>query len=231
MSQETALRQLNRLQHSLGYEFSDPALLRLALTHRSALGDNNERLEFLGDSIVNHIVAESLFRRFPEASEGEMSRMRAGLVKGDTLAEIARELGLGDYLRLGPGERKSGGHRRGSILADALEATIGAMLLDSDVERCRKSVLPWFESRLALLSLEGLDKDPKTRLQEYLQGRQCPLPDYQLLAVEGEDHEQSFEVSCCLEKPALVTKGNGSSRRRAEQVAAERALQQLRDLI
>lgn len=219
-----------RLQLTLGYEFSDPALLRLALTHRSVAGDNNERLEFLGDSIVNHIVAESLFRRFPDASEGEMSRMRAGLVKGDTLAEIARELRLGDYLRLGPGERKSGGHRRGSILADALEATIGAILLDSSVDRCRESVLPWFEPRLELLALDGLDKDPKTRLQEYLQGRQCPLPDYQLLNVEGEDHEQSFQVRCCLQKPPLVTEGSGSSRRRAEQVAAECALQQLEDL-
>src|SRR5210317_1098567 len=160
-----------RLQRALGYEFTDPHLLSLALTHRSASGANNERLEFLGDSIVKHIIAEALYHQFPESREGDMSRMRATLVKGDTLAELARELQLGDYLQLGPGERKSGGHRRGSILADAFEAVVGAILLDAGVEQCRERVLDWFSTRLDDLSDSLVEKDPKTRLQEYLQGR------------------------------------------------------------
>jgi ribonuclease-3 len=226
---EQELRTMKRLQQALGYEFSDPGLLALALTHRSAIGSNNERLEFLGDSIVNHIVAEALYRRFDTAREGEMSRMRAALVKGETLAAVATDLGIGEYLRLGPGERKSGGHRRASILADALEATIGAILLDSDVETCRACVLRWFASRLDELSLEEVEKDPKTRLQEYLQGRQQPLPDYQLLRVEGEDHDQKFHIACRLSEPAIVFEGSGSTRRKAEQAAAGNALERLQD--
>ena len=218
-----------RLQRVLGYEFADTALLELALTHRSAGNRNNERLEFLGDSILNHIVAESLYRKFPEAREGDMSRMRSSLVKGDTLAEVARELELGEHLLLGAGERKSGGKRRGSILADALEAVIGAILLDSNVEACRERVLAWFDSRLKTLDLkaEGADKDPKTRLQEYLQGRRKPLPEYELLGVLGDDHDQQFHVACRLDKPALVVEGAGSSRRKAEQAAAKTALERL----
>jgi ribonuclease-3 len=223
------MREIQRLQQALGYQFSDPDLLVLALTHRSVAGSNNERLEFLGDSIINHIIAEALYRRFSGAREGEMSRMRAALVKGDTLAEVASDLGLGEYLRLGPGERKSGGHRRASILADALEATVGAILLDSDVERCRTCVLHWFAPRLDDLSLEEVDKDPKTRLQEYLQGRQNPLPDYQLQRVEGDDHDQRFHVACRLREPVLVVEGSGSSRRKAEQDAASNALARLLD--
>jgi ribonuclease-3 len=218
---------LARLQRALGYEFSDPELLKLALTHRSAGGHNNERLEFLGDSIVNHIIAEALYQRFPRAQEGDMSRMRASLVKGDTLAEVAVELQLGDYLQLGPGERKSGGHRRGSILADAFEAVVGAILLDSTVERCRARVLDWFAPRLEQLSDGAADKDPKTQLQEYLQGRRNPLPEYELLGVLGEDHKQQFHVACRLQKPTLVVEGAGSSRRKAEQAAARSALERL----
>ena len=157
-----------RLQQVLGYQFRDSGLLDLALTHCSAGGQNNERLEFLGDSIVNHIIAEALFLRFPASREGEMSRMRASLVKGDTLAEVALELELGDHLRLGSGERKSGGHRRASILADAFEAVVGAILLDSDVEQCRQCVLGWFDARLQQLSTGTVEKDAKTQLQEYL---------------------------------------------------------------
>jgi ribonuclease-3 len=216
-----------RLQRALGYEFSDPELLKLALTHRSAGGHNNERLEFLGDSIVNHIIAEALYQRFPRAREGDMSRMRASLVKGDTLAEVALELQLGDYLQLGPGERKSGGHRRGSILADAFEAIVGAILLDSTVEQCRARVLDWFAPRLELLSEGAADKDPKTQLQEYLQGRRNPLPEYELLGVLGEDHKQQFRIACRLQKPDLVVEGAGSSRRKAEQAAARSALERL----
>ena len=216
-----------RLQRALGYVFTDPQLLTLALTHRSAGGHNNERLEFLGDSILNHIIAEALYQQFPQAREGDMSRMRASLVKGDTLAEVARELQLGDYLVLGPGERKSGGHRRSSILADAFEAVVGAVLLDSTVERCRMSVLGWFAVRLEQLSRGAADKDAKTQLQEYLQGRRNPLPEYELLGVQGEDHKQQFRVACRLQKPALIVEGAGSSRRKAEQAAARCALQRL----
>lgn len=221
------MADIAHLQRTLGYEFSDPQLLALALTHRSAGGSNNERLEFLGDSIVNHIIAEALYRQFPHSREGKMSRMRASLVKGDTLAEVARELQLGDYLRLGRGELKSGGHRRDSILADAFEAVVGAILLDGGVERCRECVLIWFGSRLQQLTLEAADKDAKTRLQEYLQGRNCPLPEYQLLNVQGDDHQQRFHVACRLDKQGLVAEGNGSSRRKAEQAAASSALEKL----
>ncbi|RLA57584.1 MAG: ribonuclease III [Gammaproteobacteria bacterium] len=216
-----------RLQRALDYVFTDPQLLTLALTHRSAGGHNNERLEFIGDSILNHIIAEALYQQFPQAREGDMSRMRASLVKGDTLAEVARELQLGDYLVLGPGERKSGGHRRSSILADAFEAVVGAVLLDSTVERCRMSVLGWFAVRLEQLSRGAADKDAKTQLQEYLQGRRNPLPEYELLGVQGEDHKQQFRVACRLQKPALIVEGAGSSRRKAEQAAARCALQRL----
>jgi len=216
-----------RLQRALGYEFTDPQLLTLALTHRSARGHNNERLEFLGDSIVNHIIAEALYHQFPASREGDMSRMRASLVKGDTLAELARELQLGDYLQLGPGERKSGGYRRGSILADALEAVVGAILLDSDVEQCRSCVLAWFAPRLQALTCGTADKDAKTRLQEYLQGRGSGLPQYELLGVQGEDHDQQFRVACQLQKPKQAFEGSGSSRRKAEQAAASAALRRL----
>jgi len=216
-----------RLQRALGYQFSNPELLSLALTHRSASGHNNERLEFLGDSIVNHIIAEALYHRFPKAREGDMSRMRSSLVKGDTLAQVARELQLGDHLQLGPGERKSGGHRRASILADAFEAVVGAILLDSDVEQCRSCVLGWFAPRLEQLTRGTADKDAKTQLQEYLQGRRNPLPEYELLGVLGEDHEQQFHVACRLQKPTLIVEGAGSSRRKAEQAAARIALERL----
>ena len=221
------MSDIARLQRALGYAFADPQLLSLALTHRSAGGHNNERLEFLGDSILNHIIAEALYQQFPQAREGDMSRMRASLVKGDTLAEVARELQLGDYLVLGPGERKSGGHRRSSILADAFEAVVGAILLDSTVERCRMSVLGWFAVRLEQLKHGAADKDAKTQLQEYLQGRRNPLPVYELLDVQGEDHQQQFRVACRLRQPTLSVEGAGSSRRKAEQAAARSALESL----
>ena len=221
------MADIARLQKVLGYQFDNVELLQLALTHCSAGNQNNERLEFLGDSILNHIVAEALYLRYPSANEGEMSRMRASLVKGETLAEIARDLTLGDFLVLGVGERKSGGHRRNSILADTLEAIIGAILLDSDVERCRGTVLAWVEPRLQVLSASADNKDAKTRLQEFLQGRNYPLPQYDLLGVQGSDHAQQFKVACRLSKPQLVAEGNGSSRRRAEQDAAMTALERL----
>lgn len=217
----------SRLQKAIGYQFGEQSLLQLALTHCSAGSRNNERLEFLGDSIINHIVAEALYHRFPASQEGEMSRMRAFLVKGETLAEVARELGLGDFVVLGAGERKSGGRRRESILADTLEAVAGAVLLDSNVEQCRVTVLAWFESRLQTLSFANAEKDAKTQLQEFLQGRNYPLPEYDLLSVHGDDHAQQFQVACRLSKPQLVVEGNGPSRRKAEQSAASSALERL----
>lgn len=215
------------LQDRLGYRFEDPALLSLALRHRSVTGGNNERLEFLGDSVLNHIIAESLYQRFPKAREGQLSRLRASLVKGETLAEIGRELGLGEFLVLGPGERKSGGHRRGSILADAVEAIAGAILLDAGIETCRECLLRWYGERLEKLPPEAAEKDAKTRLQEWLQGRGKGLPDYELMSVHGADHRQQFRVACRLADLDLVFEGQDSSRRRAEQRAAAAALEAL----
>ena len=215
------------LERALGHTFADPQLLHRALTHRSVSGRNNERLEFLGDSIVNHIIAEALYRRFPQASEGDMSRMRASLVKGDTLAILARELELGEHLLLGPGERKSGGYRRSSILADTLEALAGAILLDAGYEHCKACVTAWYSTRLEQLSSGAADKDAKTRLQEYLQGRGSPLPLYALVEEQGDDHDKHFKVACQVSRPQMVVEGSGKSRRKAEQAAAENALQRL----
>lgn len=217
------------LLNRLGCEFSDFTLAERALTHRSFEGPNNERLEFLGDSILNFIIAEELYQRFPRAQEGDLSRMRARLVKGETLADIAREHQLGDCLRLGPGELKSGGHRRESILADALEALIGAIYLDAGIERCRALVLAWYQQRLAQVVPGEVNKDAKTRLQEMLQGRGLPLPVYHLLDTRGEAHRQLFEVAC--EVPSLQARfiGSGGSRRAAEQAAAEAAIARLQE--
>lgn len=217
----------DRLQRNLGYGFRDPGLLALALTHRSCGSDNNERLEFLGDSVLNHIIAERLFHLFPACSEGELSRMRAALVRKESLASVARELCLGEAVSLGPGERKSGGHRRDSILADALEAVVGALLLDGGQDAASERVLAWFGERLAAVSPGTATKDAKTSLQEYLQGRGLPLPAYELAQVEGEDHRQQFTVECRLQEPALAVRGSGSSRQRAEQAAAVAALEVL----
>ena len=220
-------KQLNRLQRAIGYQFNNVDLLVLALTHRSFGGKNNERLEFLGDSVLNFIIAESLFCCFEEAREGQLSRLRARLVKGVTLAEIAREFNLGEYLQLGVGELKSGGYRRDSILADALESVIGAIYLDSDFANCRKQVLNWFDSRLKTLNLKDTTKDSKTRLQEFLQSRQQELPKYDVISVEGKAHAQVFNVRCSIEDLNEATEGFGSSRRLAEQKAAKKALRLL----
>ncbi|MFL1406101.1 ribonuclease III [Marinobacter sp. M1N3S26] len=218
---------LDRLQRRIGYTFHDPELLMLALTHRSFGNQNNERLEFLGDSLVNMIIAEHLYHHFERAREGQLSRLRARMVKGVTLAEIGREFELGQYLRLGSGEKKSGGFRRDSILADAVESIIGAIYLDSGFDTCRQQVLHWFEKRLQRLDIQDTQKDPKTRLQEYLQSRQFPLPRYDVISVDGEAHAQTFHVSCALPSLDRQTTGVGSSRRIAEQQAARAALQQL----
>lgn len=218
---------LEQLQRRIGYQFKSPERLTLALTHRSYGNQNNERLEFLGDSIVNMVIAESLFLSFDKAREGHLSRLRARMVKGVTLAEIGREFELGSYLRLGSGELKSGGFRRESILADAVESVIGAIYLDSDFYTCREQVLRWFEPRLKQLDLQDTQKDPKTRLQEYLQSRQFPLPRYEVISVDGEAHSQTFHVSCVLSSLDRKTSGVGSSRRIAEQEAARSALKKL----
>ena len=215
------------LESAIGYRFSERSLLSQALAHRSTGRHNNERLEFLGDSILNHLVAEHLYRSFPRAREGALSRMRAEMVKGETLAAVARELSLGDYLALGPGEMKSGGRHRDSILADALEAVTGAILVDGGIDACRRCVLAMLGERLQSLKDVDLDKDPKTRLQEFLQARGLPLPDYELLDVGGSDHEQEFRVSCRLLKPQSSAEGTGRSIRRAEQAAARNALERL----
>jgi len=198
------------VRERLGYEPQDLALFRAALTHRSAPGANNERLEFLGDAVVNLAIAQRLYEAFPLATEGELSRLRARLVSREPLAEIAVSLGLGETLQLGSGELRSGGFRRQSILADALEALCGAIFLTARIA--------------ALPSPEAL-KDPKTRLQEYLQSRSLTLPRYQILGIEGEDHAQTFRVSCEVPGLALRVEGGGSSRRRAEQQAAQAMLE------
>ena len=219
---------LARLERKLGYEFSDRSRLELALTHRSCGSRNNERLEFLGDSIVNFVIAEALYERFPKAREGQLSRLRARMVRGVTLAELGREFDLGEFLRLGSGELKSGGYRRESILADAVEAIIGAIYLDAGMDVCHERIRTWFNDRLDGLSAsDQQNKDPKTRLQEYLQARQKALPNYKVVNITGDAHDQVFSVVCELEGPDETTRGEGSSRRGAEQQAARHALQQL----
>jgi ribonuclease-3 len=204
------------------HRFADAALLHQALTHRSAGSPHNERLEFLGDALLNLIVAEQLYLRWPRADEGAMTRTRAELVRESSLARIARELGVGERLTLGPGEMKSGGHRRDSILADALEAIIAACYLDAGFDACRNMLLPWFEPLLeALPPLHQVGKDAKTRLQEWLQARQLPRPVYELLGESGDEHDKTFRVGCTLEQPPLSGEGTGTSRRAAEQRAAE----------
>ncbi|WP_205619973.1 ribonuclease III [Dasania marina] len=213
-----------RLLAKLGYEFKDSQLLELALSHRSVGAKNNERLEFLGDSIVNFVIAESLFERFPKLKEGELSQMRAQMVKGKTLAEIAREFELGDYLKLGQGEMKSGGFRRESILADTVEALIGAIYLDSDMLQCRERVLSWYHSRLEAIASKKSHKDAKTTLQEILQAKKKALPVYTLIETSGEDHDQHFQIAC--EIPGLPNCiGEGGNRRSAEQAAAAAAIE------
>lgn len=218
---------INRLQRKIGYEFVNPELINLALTHRSANGKHNERLEFLGDSILSFVVADELYHRFPNVDEGDMSRMRATLVRGHTLAELGREFMLGDYLYLGPGELKSGGFRRDSILADAVEAIIGAIYLDSNTDVVRTIILAWYNSRLETIEPGISQKDPKTRLQENLQGRRLPLPAYNVTNIKGEAHNQEFTVECEISGMDIPVVGKGTSRRKAEQAAAEIALGQL----
>ncbi|HGJ5858432.1 ribonuclease III [Arsenophonus nasoniae] len=217
-------QEIKQLQRKLGYAFKQIELLKQALTHRSASSGHNERLEFLGDSILSFVIANDLYHRFPKVDEGDMSRMRATLVRGNTLAELAREFDLGECLRLGPGELKSGGFRRESILADTIEALIGSIFLDSDIQTTERIVLAWYDTRLIEISPGDKQKDPKTRLQEYLQGRHLPLPSYLVVRVRGEAHDQEFTIHCQVSGIKEPVEGVGSSRRKAEQAAAEQAL-------
>ena len=218
------------LAKHLAYQFTDISKLEQALTHRSVGSKNNERLEYLGDAILGYLVATELYHRFPQASEGQLSRMRSNLVKGKTLAIIAKSLSIGDFLILGPGELKSGGFRRDSILAGAMEAVIGAVYLDKGMESCRLLVQKLFAERLAQLTPDSIEKDPKTRLQELMQSLKQPLPDYTLTSTDGAAHDQVFIVNCIITSLKEPTIGSGGSRRDAEQKAAQIALEILEDV-
>lgn len=215
------------LSKALNFRFKDVRLLEQALTHRSATGANNERLEFLGDAILDVVVSEAVYRARPDATEGDLSRLRASLVKDESLAALAADLGLGPHLILGGGERKSGGHRRESILADAVEAIFGAVYLDAGFDASREVIERAFGKRLEEFPpIEEL-RDPKTRLQEWLQARGRGLPQYELVAETGEAHRRRFEVSCSIEGDADPTRGEGTTRRAAEQTSAQRMLVRL----
>lgn len=226
MAQSKAIDVLSK---KLEYAFSDTTLLDEALTHRSYSSRNNERLEFLGDGILNFVIAHELFKSYPDVPEGDLSRLRANLVNKDSLAEIASHLELGEVIRLGSGELKSGGFRRPSILADAVESIFGAVYCDGGFEPCRKLIIRLYAKRLALtMDLQSL-KDPKTQLQELLQSRHFSLPDYQVTNITGQAHAQVFHVKCSIEKMKIEVTGEGKSRRKAEQIAAGRAIIQIEE--
>ena len=212
---------LQRLQRRLDYQFEDARLLGLALTHKSHSKAHNERLEFLGDAVLGYVIAESLYADQPQLAEDALTLLRASLVRKETLADVAMDVGLGEFLSLGSGERKSGGRQRESILADALEAIIGAVNLDGGIEAARTLVLELFAARLAQAGERGASKDPKTRLQELLQGRALALPVYEVVDTLGSQHQRTFTVSCRVADLDLTSTGHGSSRRAAEKNAAE----------
>lgn len=214
---------LSVTERGIGYRFREPRLLRQALTHRSRSANHNERLEFLGDGVLNCIIAALLYERFPRLTEGELSRMRASLVNQESLFNAAQSLKLGEALQLGEGELKSGGFRRPSILADALEAVIGAVFLDGGFDAARQVVVARFGPIIAAIDPLTQGKDPKTLLQEYLQGRRLPLPKYVVIGTSGEAHDQRFEVECVIEDLDIRCRGEGASRRAAEQEAARAA--------
>lgn len=224
------IAKLEQLSKKLGYTYNDISVLQLALTHRSMGARNNERLEFLGDSLVNFMIADVLFHEYGKLPEGDMSRVRAHLVKGDTLAVIGREYAISDYLVLGPGELKSGGYRRDSIIADAIEAIIASVYEDGGLSACRELVSRFYKERLQTLDPKKIGKDPKTRLQEYLQSQNLPLPEYSIISVNGAAHAQEFTVSCFVEKLNTKFEATASNRRKAEQKAAEAALAAMGEL-
>ncbi|WWO97970.1 MAG: ribonuclease III [Candidatus Dasytiphilus stammeri] len=215
---------LQLLQKNIGYTFQQSLLLQQALTHRSASSKHNERLEFLGDSILSYVITNALYHLFPQVNEGNMSRMRSTLVREYTLAEIAREFNIGSYLRLGSGEIKNGGSYRESILADTIEAIIGGIFIDSNIYTVENLILIWYQSRISHLTPGEKQKDPKTRLQEFLQSQKLPLPTYLVVKVHGEAHDQIFTIRCQISGRAEMVIGMGRSRRKAEQVAAEQML-------
>lgn len=219
------MTDLTALCQRLGYTFKNSAYLESALTHRSAGKNHYERMEFLGDAVLNLVISDELYKLFPQASEGELSRLRAHLVKGESLSKIATELALGDYLRLGSGELKSGGYRRKSILADALESIIGAIYLDAGFIAAQNFIIHIFNNRIADVGGVKELKDPKTRLQEYLQSKALALPAYEVVKTTGQAHNQTFEVSCSVSLLDNPVHGIGSSRRKAEQAAAEQVLE------
>jgi ribonuclease-3 len=215
------------LQRLIGYDFENQSLLTQALTHRSFGSVNNERLEFLGDGVLNFIIASQLYIVFPKLDEGDLSRLRAHLVKEPTLGELAITLNIGEALRLGEGELKSGGWRRPSVLADALEAIIGAVFLDAGFDAAQAVVIKLFTPLIDKIDPKSIGKDPKSLLQEYLQSKKIDVPDYEVLAIEGEAHCQTFRVECKVAKFNITTQGEGTSRRNAEQEAAKHAYQQI----
>ena len=217
----------NVLSKKLGYVFKQPQLLQRALTHRSHTAEHNERLEFLGDSILGCVIADHLYSHYPQLSEGELSRLRSTLVREETLVTLAQQLDLGSHLRLGEGELKSGGFRRPSILADALEALFGAVFQDSGFEAAQQVILNLYLPYLEKIDIQALGKDAKTLLQEYLQGKRIPLPTYNVIAMQGEAHAQSFQVECVIPSLKISARGLGTSRRSAEQQAAQAAYEQL----
>ena len=217
-----------KIEASIGYEFKSEALLRQALTHRSFGDNNNERLEFLGDAILSFVIAAALYEKFPDSSEGDLSRLRARLVKQEPLADIAREIQLGDALIMGSGELKSGGFNRDSILSDALEAVFGAVFLDSGIDAATLCISGLFATRLMAMNANDLRKDPKTQLQEYLQGVSQALPEYQLIATRGKSPREEFEVACHVSLFDQPVTAKGTSRRKAEQQAAAAALKILK---
>lgn len=219
-----------QLQDRLQYQFSDPQLLTLALSHRSCGSNNNERLEFLGDAVLGMAISSFLFKRFPEAREGDLSRIRSQIVRAESLAEIARNLDLGPELLLGPGEMKSGGHRRDSILGDTVEALIGAVFLDQGLEAVEACIQNWFSDSLSTLTLDTQVKDAKTALQEWLQARGKPLPEYLVVKTEGEDHSRLFTMSCTIDAVEETAQATASSRRKAEQLVAEKLVKKLENI-
>jgi len=221
---------LSRLEKSLDYQFQNSVLLKEAVTHRSASAKNNERLEFLGDSILNFVIAAELYTRYPASSEGDLSRLRASLVNKEGLFLVSQDLNLGSYLILGSGELKSGGYRRNSILADTVEAVFGAVYMDSDLERCRILILQLYHEQLENVPDADSLKDPKTKLQELLQSRKLGLPEYNVIEIVGKAHNQQFTVNCSINKLELTTQGSASNRRKAEQQAADNIIPLVLDI-
>ena len=219
--------KLIKLEQRIGYQFVEKNWLRLALTHRSFAKQHNERLEFLGDSILNFIMAEILFQRYPHYPEGTLSRLRSNLVKGETLTKVAQQLQLGDYLFLGTGEMRSGGFRRKSTLADAVEALLAAIYLDADIITCKHRIEHWFADLIEQVDINSELRDAKSMLQEYLQARHLPLPEYNIINIEGAAHEQIFHVACSLANIDFTGQGQGQGRRKAEQTAAQQMLEWL----